>query len=184
VSFLSEIQALRIDLYLHQQGLDTTTPSGKAMAPLLLRTVRHMGMPQTETSTARSPLCCAQNISASTASGSWTIGLARESFVKRSADRQRSVIGRLVGVRARIPHARYRWYPARCLVDAHRPCRTDPVAVPEDHDLAGRLLLGSGGRACDRHAPDRCRPPPAGDRGPPSMTSNTFSPKARGSFLA
>ncbi len=30
VGFLSEIHALRIDLYLHQQGLDTTTPSGKA----------------------------------------------------------------------------------------------------------------------------------------------------------
>jgi DNA invertase Pin-like site-specific DNA recombinase len=31
VAFLSEIHALRIDLYLHQQGLDTTTPAGKAM---------------------------------------------------------------------------------------------------------------------------------------------------------
>jgi DNA invertase Pin-like site-specific DNA recombinase len=31
IVFLSEIHALRIDLYLHQQGLDTTTPSGKAM---------------------------------------------------------------------------------------------------------------------------------------------------------
>jgi DNA invertase Pin-like site-specific DNA recombinase len=29
VAFLSEIHALRIDLYLHQQGLDTTTPAGK-----------------------------------------------------------------------------------------------------------------------------------------------------------
>ena len=31
VAFLSEIHALRIELYLHQQGLDTTTPAGKAM---------------------------------------------------------------------------------------------------------------------------------------------------------
>jgi putative ABC transport system substrate-binding protein len=31
VGFLSEIHTLRIDLYLHQQGLDTTTPAGKAM---------------------------------------------------------------------------------------------------------------------------------------------------------
>jgi DNA invertase Pin-like site-specific DNA recombinase len=31
VNFLSEIHALRIDLYLHQQGLDTRSPSGKAM---------------------------------------------------------------------------------------------------------------------------------------------------------
>jgi DNA invertase Pin-like site-specific DNA recombinase len=31
VSFLSEIHALRIDLFLHQQGLDTTTPAGKAL---------------------------------------------------------------------------------------------------------------------------------------------------------
>jgi DNA invertase Pin-like site-specific DNA recombinase len=31
VSFLSELHALRIDLFLHQQGLDTQSPSGKAM---------------------------------------------------------------------------------------------------------------------------------------------------------
>jgi DNA invertase Pin-like site-specific DNA recombinase len=31
VNFLSEIHALHVDLYLHQQGLDTTTPGGKAM---------------------------------------------------------------------------------------------------------------------------------------------------------
>src|SRR5256885_13608096 len=31
VAFLSELHALRIDLFLHQQGLDTTTPGGKAM---------------------------------------------------------------------------------------------------------------------------------------------------------
>ena len=31
VGFLSEIHALRIDLVLHQQGLDTRTPAGKAM---------------------------------------------------------------------------------------------------------------------------------------------------------
>jgi DNA invertase Pin-like site-specific DNA recombinase len=31
VSFLTELHALRIDLFLHQQGLDTTIPAGKAM---------------------------------------------------------------------------------------------------------------------------------------------------------
>lgn len=31
VSFLAEIQAKGVDLYLHQQGIDTTTPAGKAM---------------------------------------------------------------------------------------------------------------------------------------------------------
>jgi len=31
LSFLGEIQALGIDLYLHQQGVDTTAPAGKAM---------------------------------------------------------------------------------------------------------------------------------------------------------
>lgn len=31
VGFLSELHSLGIDLFLHQQGLDTTTPSGKAM---------------------------------------------------------------------------------------------------------------------------------------------------------
>jgi DNA invertase Pin-like site-specific DNA recombinase len=30
VGFLSELHALRIDLFLYQQGLDTTTPAGKA----------------------------------------------------------------------------------------------------------------------------------------------------------
>ena len=31
VTFLGELHALGIDLFLHQQGLDTTTPAGKAM---------------------------------------------------------------------------------------------------------------------------------------------------------
>jgi DNA invertase Pin-like site-specific DNA recombinase len=31
VPFLSELHALRIDLYLHQQGVDTSTPAGKAL---------------------------------------------------------------------------------------------------------------------------------------------------------
>src|SRR5262249_4609900 len=31
VAFLSELHALGIDLFLHQQGLHTTTPAGKAM---------------------------------------------------------------------------------------------------------------------------------------------------------
>jgi len=31
VAFLSELHALGIELYLHQQGLDSTTPAGKAM---------------------------------------------------------------------------------------------------------------------------------------------------------
>jgi DNA invertase Pin-like site-specific DNA recombinase len=35
VTFLSEIHALRIDLYLHQQGIDTTTPAGKAMFQMM-----------------------------------------------------------------------------------------------------------------------------------------------------
>jgi DNA invertase Pin-like site-specific DNA recombinase len=35
VGFLSDLHALRIDLFLHQQGLDTTTPGGKAMFQML-----------------------------------------------------------------------------------------------------------------------------------------------------
>jgi DNA invertase Pin-like site-specific DNA recombinase len=35
VGFLSEIHTLKVDLYLHQQGLDTTTPSGKAMFQMM-----------------------------------------------------------------------------------------------------------------------------------------------------
>jgi DNA invertase Pin-like site-specific DNA recombinase len=30
-----ELHALRIDLFLHQQGLDTTTPAGKAMFQMM-----------------------------------------------------------------------------------------------------------------------------------------------------
>jgi DNA invertase Pin-like site-specific DNA recombinase len=35
VAFLSELQALKIDLFLHQQGLDTSTPGGKAMFQMM-----------------------------------------------------------------------------------------------------------------------------------------------------
>jgi DNA invertase Pin-like site-specific DNA recombinase len=35
VGFLSELHALRIDLFLHQQGLDTTTPAGKTMFQMM-----------------------------------------------------------------------------------------------------------------------------------------------------
>lgn len=35
VEFLSDLHALSIDLYLHQQGIDTTTPSGKAMFQMM-----------------------------------------------------------------------------------------------------------------------------------------------------
>jgi DNA invertase Pin-like site-specific DNA recombinase len=35
VGFLSELHALKIDLLLHQQGIDTTTPAGKAMFQMM-----------------------------------------------------------------------------------------------------------------------------------------------------
>ena len=35
IAFLGELHALGIDLFLHQQGLDTTTPAGKAMFQML-----------------------------------------------------------------------------------------------------------------------------------------------------
>jgi len=35
IGFLSELHALRIDLYLHQQRLDSTTPSGRAMFQMM-----------------------------------------------------------------------------------------------------------------------------------------------------
>jgi DNA invertase Pin-like site-specific DNA recombinase len=35
VGFLSELHALKIDLFLHQQGLDTTTPAGKALFQMM-----------------------------------------------------------------------------------------------------------------------------------------------------
>lgn len=35
VSFLTEIEALRVDLFLHQQALDTSTPTGRAMFGML-----------------------------------------------------------------------------------------------------------------------------------------------------
>jgi DNA invertase Pin-like site-specific DNA recombinase len=35
VAFLSEIHAKGVEIYLHQQGIDTTTPSGKAMFQMM-----------------------------------------------------------------------------------------------------------------------------------------------------
>jgi len=35
VGFLAELHALKIDLFLRQQGLDTTTPAGKAMFQMM-----------------------------------------------------------------------------------------------------------------------------------------------------
>jgi DNA invertase Pin-like site-specific DNA recombinase len=35
VHFLSELHALHVDLFLHQQGVDTTTPAGKAMFQMM-----------------------------------------------------------------------------------------------------------------------------------------------------
>jgi len=35
IAFLSELHSLKIDLYLHQQGLDTSTPAGKAMFQMM-----------------------------------------------------------------------------------------------------------------------------------------------------
>jgi DNA invertase Pin-like site-specific DNA recombinase len=35
VGFLSELHELRIDLFLRQQGIDTTTPAGKAMFQMM-----------------------------------------------------------------------------------------------------------------------------------------------------
>jgi len=34
-AFLAELHALGVDLFLHQQGLDTTTPAGKAMFQMM-----------------------------------------------------------------------------------------------------------------------------------------------------
>jgi DNA invertase Pin-like site-specific DNA recombinase len=35
IGFLSELHSLGVDLFLHQQGLDTTTPAGKAMFQMM-----------------------------------------------------------------------------------------------------------------------------------------------------
>jgi DNA invertase Pin-like site-specific DNA recombinase len=35
IGFLEELRAKRVDLYLHQQGLDTTTPAGEALFGML-----------------------------------------------------------------------------------------------------------------------------------------------------
>ena len=35
IILLNEIHALKVDLYLHQQGIDTTTPAGKAMFQMM-----------------------------------------------------------------------------------------------------------------------------------------------------
>jgi DNA invertase Pin-like site-specific DNA recombinase len=35
ISFLSEVHAVGVDLFLHQQGIDTTTPAGKALFQMM-----------------------------------------------------------------------------------------------------------------------------------------------------
>jgi DNA invertase Pin-like site-specific DNA recombinase len=35
VTFLGELHALHVDLHLHQQGIDTTTPAGKALFQMM-----------------------------------------------------------------------------------------------------------------------------------------------------
>ena len=40
VGFLSDLHAKQVDLYLHQQALDTSTPSGKAMFGMLGVSIR------------------------------------------------------------------------------------------------------------------------------------------------
>jgi DNA invertase Pin-like site-specific DNA recombinase len=35
IGFLGELHSLKLDLYLHQQGLDTSTPAGKAMFQMM-----------------------------------------------------------------------------------------------------------------------------------------------------
>jgi DNA invertase Pin-like site-specific DNA recombinase len=35
VTFLDELQACGVDLYLHMQGVDTTTPGGKALFQMM-----------------------------------------------------------------------------------------------------------------------------------------------------
>jgi DNA invertase Pin-like site-specific DNA recombinase len=35
VSFLSELHVLKVDMFLHQQGIDTTTPGGKALFQMM-----------------------------------------------------------------------------------------------------------------------------------------------------
>ena len=37
IAFMQELRSLKIDLFLHQQGLDTTTPAGKMMFQVLAR---------------------------------------------------------------------------------------------------------------------------------------------------
>ena len=50
VGFLSEPHAMGIDLFLHQQGLDTTTPAGKAMFQMM-----GVRMPWLVTASRKSP---------------------------------------------------------------------------------------------------------------------------------
>ena len=35
MTFLGELHALHVDLHLHQQGIDTTTPAGKALFQMM-----------------------------------------------------------------------------------------------------------------------------------------------------
>src|SRR5215510_558367 len=69
------------------------------------------------------------------------------------------------------------------LEDPHRSRGADTVAVQKDHDFTHDLLFGPGGENASRaNRPDTVTS--RNRSGVVSMTSNTFSPKARTSFLA
>jgi hypothetical protein len=80
------------------------------------------------------------------------------------------------------PGARQARIGAKGLEDPHCPRGANTMAVQEDHDFAHGLLFAPGGENAGRTAPM-----PSTSRsqsGELSMTSKTFSPNARTSFLA
>jgi DNA invertase Pin-like site-specific DNA recombinase len=106
VSFLGEIQANRIDLYLHVQGLDTTTPAGRALFQMLgvfaefersiIQERIHAGLARARTKGVR---------------------LGRPPAVERLAERQ------IIAARAAAPQKFTRHRPrAGCLRTPRPPC--------------------------------------------------------------
>ena len=92
VGFLSELHVLGIELYLHQQGLDTTTPAGKAMFQMLgvfaefersiVRTRVVAGMARAKAKARpRAPGAASRSVGEVCASISWVTGRFRRPSV-------------------------------------------------------------------------------------------------------
>jgi hypothetical protein len=83
VGFLSELHALKIDLFLRQQGLDTTTPAGKAMSHGRPPNARHQDQADARGGARANPPTCG-GMAAAAQSKSLALGPHRRACRRRA----------------------------------------------------------------------------------------------------